>query len=214
MKIFIDLDDVIFNAKKFKKDLTKVFIKNGISCPEFDISYRSFSWNLRGKPRYYDPQEQIDFLSSEKDIDRKKLMKNINSLMVDLRKYIFKDFYKFIKYFPKKELYLITYGNKKFQEKKVRNSGISKYFERIVITDRPKANAIEKLIKRDKIKKGEILYFIDDRIEYIENVKKKYPKIATFFIKRKEGRCKDKKNKYCDFEVGNLGDVLRVICNF
>ncbi len=213
MRIFIDFDDVIFNAKKFKKDLIKVFIKNGISRPEFNRSYRGFSGNPRRKPGCYDPQEQIDFLSSEKDIDRKKLMKDIDSLMVDLKKYVFKDSYKFIKHFPKKELYLVTYGNKKFQEKKVRNSGIGKYFKRIVIINRPKADAIEKLIKRDKIKKGEGLYFIDDRIGHVKNVKKKYPRAATFFIKRKEGRYKDKKNKYCDFEAENLRDVLKVICN-
>jgi hypothetical protein len=74
-----------------------------------------------------------------------------------------------------------------------------------------KAKALEKVLKKDKPAKKEKIYFIDDRVEQIGDVKKKFPQAITIFVKRNEGRYNDKRNKYCDFQIKNLNEALKII---
>ena len=46
---------------------------------------------------------------------------------------------------------------------------------------------------------------------FVEDVKKRYPRVITFLVKRREGRYNDKKNRHCDFEVKNLKEAAKLI---
>lgn len=212
MKIFIDFDDVIFNTGKFKKELTKVFLNNGIAKDVFEKYYYDYPVRQKnGKLKKYDPLKHIERIKKNMKIPAADLKKALDKFTGDTKKYVFRDAEIFLKSFNKNDLYLVSYARTKFQENKIKNSGISKYFKKMVIIDELKSSAIKEFFRKDKIKKEEGLYFLDDRVEQIESVKKKYPFIVTILVKRKEGRYSDEKNKYCDFEVKNLEEVKEII---
>ncbi|MFZ2193748.1 MAG: hypothetical protein WAV31_05890, partial [Candidatus Moraniibacteriota bacterium] len=73
MKLFIDFDDVLFNAKKFKTDLINIFIKNGVSKLEFENSYYSFRKKDQALGKYYDLKKQISALKKIKRLNHEKL---------------------------------------------------------------------------------------------------------------------------------------------
>lgn len=214
MKIFIDFDDVIFNTGKFKKELVRIFLNNGVANDVFEKYYYDYPIRQKnGKLKKYDPREHIRRIKESIRIPTADLEKALDKLTGDTREYVFRDVEDFLKNFNKNDSYLVSYAKTGFQESKIKNAGIEKYFKKMVIVDELKSSAIRELFKKDKIKKEEKLYFLDDRIEQIESVKKKYPFIATIFVRRKEGRYNDERNKYCDFEVKNLKQAVKIILN-
>ncbi|HLN18696.1 MAG TPA: hypothetical protein VK255_00825 [Patescibacteria group bacterium] len=212
MKIFIDFDDVIFNAKRFKKDLIGVFSKNGITRQEFDNSYYTFQKKAQMEGRYYDPKNQIKVLKKRFKIDNKKLEKDLDVFLSDMKKYVFPDVYGFLSNFPKNDLFLITYGHVRFQKKKIRNSGINKFFRRTLVSKDNKINIVlESCRKYSFSPEREDILLIDDRPEQIEKTEAIRKKIRTFRMCRPEGRYSDLLCIDKDWEVKDLKEVQKII---
>jgi len=210
MKIFIDFDDVIFNTKQFKSDLAEVFFKHGISKDLYEKSY--YDPNDKRSIRTYDPRAQILRIKNGVDVDEYELLNGIKVFMEDASKYVFKDFFSFVKKYDQKNVYVVSYGDIKFQEEKINSSGIKKYIDNIFIGDRLKSVMVENFLEKNKNIQEEKIFFIDDRIEQIQDVKKKTPNIVTMFLKRPEGRYQKMiKDEYCDFEVHNLQEAQEAI---
>lgn len=211
MKIFIDFDDVIFNTKKFVVDYKKIFNYHGIGEDVYEKYYYDYPANKNKKFKKYDAGMHIREIGKNFSIDIKKIEKDINKFIRNTRKYIFEDTYTFIRQFRKKDLNIFSFPKIKFQEAKIKNSGIKKYFNRSILTDEPKAKAIMELIKKDRINKKEAIYFIDDRLEHIEDVKKKIPKIIEILLTRREGRHKYSSKGNSDYKAINLNEVVKII---
>lgn len=212
MKIFIDFDDVIFNAKKFKKDLVAVFQKNGITRQEFENSYYTFQKKAQAEGKHFDPRLQAKVLKKRFEIDTKKLEKDLDRFLKNLKKYVFPDVSEFLSNFSKKDLFLITYGHARFQKKKIRNSEMGKFFRRTLISKDNKINIVmEACRKYDFSPMREDIIIIDDRPEQIEKTEKAQKKIRTFRMCRPEGRYSDLICLDKDWEVKNLKEILKVI---
>jgi len=211
MKIFIDFDDVLFNTKSFVVDIKKIFEKNGVSEEIFKKYYRDSEVKKgEGIVRKYNPYKQIERIKTQ-GFKTQKIEKEFRKLLKDTRKYLFEDGMEFLKEFKDEDLYVVSYGDKKFQEEKINNSGIAKYFKKIIIVDVSKAVAIRKILKNKNIKNREALIFIDDREKFLKDIKKSYPGMATFLMKRIEGRYNDERTNYCDFEVKSFDEILNMI---
>lgn len=86
----------------------------------------------------------------------------------------------------KKELFLVTNGNKKRQLKKIKNLGISKYFNHIYILDgkkkkfKPSIYSLNSLLKKIEFKNTVMIG--DSKIdeEFAKNLKIKYIKFYTY----------------------------------
>jgi len=210
MKIFIDFDDVLFNTKRFKLGYLKCFEKYGVSKEMFDECY--YDPLSRGSIKKYDPAKHIRRIFAKHKNIKRELEKEIVKFTTDTKKYIFPDVLEFVKKNKRNDLFIISYSKTDLQKAKIANSGISNFFKAVEITNKLKSGAIGMLLKKEKIKcSEEAVYFIEDRAEQIENVKKKYPQIKTILLKRKGGRYFDEKNSYCDFECANLSQVKKVI---
>jgi len=211
MKFFIDFDDVLFNTKLFKSDIIKIFENNGISEEIFNRYYKDGS-EKKGdsKVRKYNPRKQIRKMKIA-GIETEKIEKEVIGLLKNTKKYLFSDGIDFLKEFRQEELYAVSFGDAKFQKEKIESSGIKKYFKKILIVSFSKAIGIKKVLSRKNIKPGEALIFIDDREKFLKDIKKSYPGIVTFFMKRSEGRYDDERTKYCDFEVKNFDEILKII---
>lgn len=211
MKIFIDFDDVLFNTKDFKNDIRRIFEKNGVSEKIFSKYYKEFpTRKKKGEIRKYNPREQIRKIK-KLGIKIGGIERDFSNLLKKSKKYIFNDGIKFLNKFKKEELYIVSYGDKKFQTEKIENSGIGNYFKKILIADTSKAVGIRKALRNKNIEPGEAIIFIDDRVKFLRDIKKSYPGMVTIHMKRKEGRFFDKKTRYCDFEAENFDEAIKIL---
>lgn len=214
MKIFIDFDDVILNTKKFKKDLFGVFSAYGISREEYENSY--YDPNDQNPVKMHSIGDQIRRLQKNNFFDEKALREDLENFFTkNTSCCVFADVFDFAASHKNDEMCVLTFGNKVFQEKKIINSKIREHFANIIITDKSKAAALKEELRKKKFLPGEKIFFIDDRTEQLENVKREFPDIITIFIKRPEGRFQEMvKNDYCDFEVHNLRETEEIIKKF
>ncbi|KKP79743.1 MAG: hypothetical protein A2271_00370 [Candidatus Moranbacteria bacterium RIFOXYA12_FULL_35_19] len=211
MKIFVDFDDVLFNTRKFVIDYKKIFKSYGISEKIYDKYYYNYPVNKNKSFKKYNSIMHVREIGKNFPINARKIEKDIDNFIKNTRKYIFKDAYEFVSKYSKKDLYIISFPKIGFQEKKIKNSGMNKYFEKSISTSGLKSNVIRELIKEKKIEKNETIYFIDDRLESIEDMKKKNPQIITILLGRKEGRHKYLGKGNSDYKAVNLGKVLKII---
>jgi FMN phosphatase YigB (HAD superfamily) len=173
MKIFLDFDDVLFHTKKFTIDYRAIFRKRGVKKEIYTKYYYAYPCNEKKDFKRYNPQEHVKAIGKNFPINAQKLKKDISKFIEDTRPYVFTDVQSFIKNFSKKDLYLISFPKIKFQLAKIKNSGLEKFFKRTILANAGKAEALNRQIRKDKIKKGERIYFIDDRLEKIEEMKEK-----------------------------------------
>lgn len=212
MKIFIDFDDVLFNTKKFRKDFEKIFKDSGITKEIFDKYYYTYPDKIsKGVIQMYNPEKHLERIEKKAGIRTEQLGKKIKKFILDTSAYIFSDSFNFLDKFDKQGLFLVSFGKADFQNKKIYNSGLKKYFKKIIITDKLKAKIIQKTLGAERKEKDEKIFFIDDRIEQMRSVKKENKKIITILLQRKEGRYKDACDKYCDQRAENLKETLKII---
>ena len=129
MKIYIDFDGTLFNNNKHYHKLINIFKKYNIK--------EEYINNLTNNKNY----KNLDTLAKEiitKNKLDKSIINEINTIYSnDL---IYKDTIPFLeKYKEEHELILLTLGNKKYQFKKIKSTNISKYFKKIIITNKDKS---------------------------------------------------------------------------
>lgn len=212
MKIFIDFDDVIFNTKKFREDLKEVFLGFGVSKEMYEGTY--FDTEYKGLVRSHDPAGQISRIKGLMDVDGKSLMDAINSFMKRASEYVFPDFVPLVKSCGADNTYVVSYGNVRFQLEKIKASGIEKITKNIFVAEELKTDMVEKIIEDRHISGDEKKFFIDDRVEHLDDMEEKFPEIVTIWMRRPEGRWSDVANgKTYDFESHDLIEAGNIINN-
>lgn len=207
MKIFIDFDDVLFNTRDFSRNYKKIFEECGVCKDIFHELYYDYPQKDKtGKLKKYDYNKHVTRIGEECQMDTRELQKKVSNLISNTSKYLFPDVLDFLKAFNRSSLFLVSFGKTEFQKSKIMNSGIKDFFQEINIVDELKSGPISRFAKND-----EKIYFLDDRIEQVEDVKKNFPKSVTFLVDREEGRFDDEHNEYCDFVVKDLKEALGLI---
>jgi FMN phosphatase YigB (HAD superfamily) len=206
-KIFIDFDDTLFNTAALKKALIKAFKANGVSRADFIASYKDYPTVTKSGLKKYNPDQQIEILHKRLGINKAKIKNDLRKLVESSGKFVFRDARPFLREFGKNNVCLVSFARTKFQCQKIKFSGLVGEFSKVVVSDKSKAEVIEKNIGRDKAK----IIFIDDRIDQIDFVKKKFPRSVTFLMARRAGRFKERDSKFVDFEVKNLKEAEKII---
>jgi FMN phosphatase YigB (HAD superfamily) len=206
MKIFLDFDDTVFNTKKFKEEIVKIFSNNGVSKDEFDKTYCDLTKTKKG---LYDPRKHLELMNWPQKSSYKQAKKDFDDLFKKLNQYIFDDFYDFVKKFEKKNLFLISFGNSYFQKKKIKSSGIEGYFKKIKIVEK---NNKGSFIKKNT-RKGEQVFLIDDRPEQLEKAKNEISRLILIRMKRKDSRYNNLENNADVFEAEDLNEAEKIIKN-
>lgn len=208
MLIFLDFDDVLFNTNKFKDGYFELFKKKGVSREIFEKFYYN---STTDKVERYRPVSHVKRVCKELKLNYSDFKKDVLEFVGNTSEYIFKDTVNFLDNFYKKELCLVSFSKTDFQKLKIMNSGVADYFFNIKIVNELKGGVINKVIKSKKVKNNQTFYFIDDRVEHLTDAKIKNPNLVTILLLRKEGRYKDRKNKYCDYKASNFSEVLKII---
>lgn len=209
MKIFLDFDDVIFNTKRLSSDFKNLFFQSGIS----EDTFKKYYYN---EDNSYDPWAQIKKIQAESGKDLSGLEKSISGLVGNLTDYVFDDFWDFSKKIGKENIFILSYGDVNFQTLKIKNSETDRYANMLDIVEGLKSEAIKNALPKIHLAEKEAIYFIDDRVGFLEEVKKEIPQIKTILVKRPDGRYNDECNEYCNFEIKDLqqaGEIILSACS-
>lgn len=203
MIVVFDLDYTTLDSIKFKNDLGKTI---GLSHKEFKVSYNKYFRDKINYPslyRHYSPSKHLQILKKDNIIDSvKNCQKKVDLYLKKIDNYLFPEAENIIKRFKNKgnKLILISFGNKSWQKNKIDNLKIKKLFNKIVIVDKSKHEALNFLKKS----KEEILIINDNAYEIIE-MQKAIGKCEVCLI-----RGPYSKNVEHNLKVYNIKDCLKM----
>jgi FMN phosphatase YigB (HAD superfamily) len=202
VKIFIDFDDTLFNAKKFKRSFEDIFIEQGISRKNFRKTY-----DQAKKKAIYFLENHIYILESDFVFDKKIIKSKLKLFFSDLTKFIYTDSWKFLNQFPRKDLFILSFGQHSFQRKKIKGSKTDEKVSKIIITQSRKIRAIHEFVKKYNCH-HEKLIFIDNKAEFLEKVEKVDHKILMIQMMRNKS---EKIAKHADYRVRNFNEAIKII---
>lgn len=204
MKIVIDFDDTIFNTYLFVQEIIKHFKRVGFTSEEFKEIYKK----SKEKMKDFDQKTVVDLFFRLKPYDKESVVGEIDSLIERSEEFIFPDFRKFANDNYRRNLILLSFGITEFQKRKIDNSGIQNYFDKIYITDKDKVVDIEHIYR--KYPEDQIL-FIDDKAVEIDKVKEKFSDIITIKMERPRGGHVKIKSEKTDYVAKNFKEVEAII---
>lgn len=193
MLIVFDLDGVLFDVKKFKEALRKIFNGFGISNDLFDQTYQ-LSKKDKG---YYQWRLQIDVLGAQNlKVNFNGLKEKLEDFLKNCREFLFVETKNVLAKLKKEnKLFLLTFGDRELHlEMKIKNCGLEKYFDRIIFAGSPfKDEEIRELIETHP---GEEIIFIEDNHKAVEKIRELFPHQLKVVEKQPDESLKKSLEKY------------------
>ncbi len=206
VKIFIDFDDVIFNTDRFKDGRIAIFKKHGIDKKTVLKTYGE----LKAAGERYTISKHIRAVARKKRIASESgLDASFKRFMCNLTHYVFPDAHAFLGHYQKESLYLLSFGDRVFQSQKIEKSGVKKYFKRIIITQGDKGSEIRAIRAAGKLTNKDIIVFIDNSDEHIQEVHS-IKDVITIQLLRRQGKVLQK-STYADYYAATLCDATKII---
>lgn len=180
IKLFIDFDSTIFNTEGFKRKFFDIFERHGFSDADIIATYRETCLNYK-----YSPENHLKRLVERKEVNAKIIRKELRGIY----KFVPDEMYFDTKIFldsinkDKFEVMMLSMGDKVFQKRKIDNSGVAQYFDKIYICEEQKWNYLKKLRLGDQK-----FYVIDDRSDTISNIAETFPASIPILIRRRKIR--------------------------
>jgi len=206
MKIIFDFDHTLFDTRRLGRELKKSFRKLGISEKLFDDTFR----RTEGTRGYYYPQRQFKLIHQQRnEISIPKIKERFEEAINKSPAFLYKDALSFLKKWQEKaDLFLLSFGETKFQTEKIKQSGIKKFFKEVIVTqDIDKKKPFKKNFQGNKK-----IIFIEDNPMALFEVKKSLPEVITVRINRGEEKYfKEKNNKNIDFSIKNLKELEEIL---
>ncbi len=200
--VLLDFDRTLFDTDNFLFEIKKIFKTIGINENTFISSYK--------KVKPYNIKKHLDLLKLNRQ-NKSLIQAKLNKLADNSKKYLFSDTIKFLKFLNKNNIkcILVTYGNKEFQNNKIKKSNIKIYLDDIYITsnNQNKINIYKNIITKNKNKS---FIIIDDLKTNTENVTKKINHMNSIRINRNKNNTEISNfEKY--YEVKNLDQAKKII---
>lgn len=208
-KIFVDFDGTIFNTMVFRDEMFKIFYKYGFNLDEIKKTYFDESLDYK-----YSPLGQLDRLFDIRKFEILEAKQDFIKLFETASKYLYNDTLGFLRETSKLsgfDLCLFTLGDIEFQKSKVENSDILKFFKEAYYTDIDKWIFLDKIVKKD-----EKFILIDDRLDNVREISKKYQKSVCLQILRRDVDNLDPTLNVKPFDgvkINQLADAMPLIFN-
>ncbi len=207
MKIILDFDDTIFNTYGLLSNFLEVYKKAGFKEEEFYIGYQK----VKERFKDFDLKLIVDMLYDLKQFDKNKVEKEIDCILEKTDLHVYSDFVDFTKNFKRTNLILLSYGTTKFQKEKIERSKIVPLLNEIIITKNDKADDFKNITRKYGSEK---IFFIDDRADQIDSVKKNFSQVITLKMERLQGRYTKTKSELTDYIVKDFYEAKNVILKF
>jgi FMN phosphatase YigB (HAD superfamily) len=173
-EVILDLDYTLFDTARFKQALAQSLNKFGVKADMYFKTYPLAVVKHNGQYSY-SINRHLHLLKKQViNLPILKSHKQINNVVAHSYLYLYPDTIAFLKLLHKHnfKLILVTRGNKIFQRRKVNNSGLSEYFNKVVTLNDLKVIVLKKLTKRfDQV------FFVSDYEEELRQVKHDLPQL-------------------------------------
>ncbi|MFA5747061.1 MAG: HAD hydrolase-like protein [Candidatus Paceibacterota bacterium] len=207
MRLVLDFDHTLYSTKSLYEAIKAAFAGLGVSDELFQQTFQ----DSKGKGRDYKPARQMKLIEKQTGIKGSKMQKAFAGTLKVSPKFLYPDTIDFLKNHQKIDtLFMLSYGEEKFQKMKVASAKISKYFRKVKITrDIGKSKPFKALLS-----KKEKVLFLEDNPQALMDVKKVYPQVIAVRIRRGEGKyAETPDNEYIDFQIKNLQELEEIIDN-
>lgn len=181
MNYYLDFDYTLFDTYSFREELYKILETNGIDRTELPLTAE----NKDNNQKLLNIKEVFKKLSKEKNIPLKNFIMPLERMYERGHEYLYSDAIEFLEYLKSKghKIYVLTWGEKGYQEEKIKIAKIDKYFDKIIFAERLK-------YELDDIDYANGI-FIDDSVRDLEGLYNKQAK-QVFRIKRTNGKNSNK----------------------
>lgn len=141
MDYYIDFDNTLYNTSKLKQNIieaiTKTCIKQNNKL-QYDVIFAECT-QLFCKERIYNIYNLCEFINSKYGVNEQMLKKEVNNVIKNGKKFVFDDTVNFLLDLTKNGVkpILLTYTDEKnleYQKRKIKGSGLSKFFKQIIYT--------------------------------------------------------------------------------
>jgi L-threonylcarbamoyladenylate synthase len=198
-----DFDNTLFCDTRFLHDLKVLFASFGITESMFEKDYQYH----RNKKALYSPFIQYRRIKKAHRLERSEraFRKAYHEKFQNLEKYLHPGAVKMLSVLSRhSKLAVVSYGASAFQRIKIKSSHIEKYFDRILISEDTKTDEVLFL---SNLWKKERVVFIDDKEEYVDDVKRKLP--DTFVLQMHAPCCvKRTHSRIIDGSIQHLSELV------
>ncbi len=204
--LVIDFDGVLFDDARFKKDYESLFRRAGVREEIYQKTY-----DTTKKQGHYDPRIHIHLAlggASGASVIEKNLFSQIKKFLDQSFRYLFGDVKGFLQFLKDEEvrMVLLSTGDAAFQNQKIAKSGLTDFFDDIVIIPHAsKTNALDQIIRKMR---PESVLFIDDKREVVEHIKKSFPSV---YVAQMQRGSTTPAAQHIDFFVKNFTDLKEYI---
>lgn len=174
---FVDLDDTIFDTRRFKEDIYNVFKSSGISREDFSVAYK----RAAEKPEFgyfrYTFEGQIQAVRDAGFKVADEALKSLQDLLKN--NYLISDVKDFLKYLKsiKVKLILLTAGVPEFQSAKIESIKIADYFDEMI-----KIEGGKNLVLKPFVEAGDKIAFINDNLKENIMIKNSFPGVTVLTV--------------------------------
>lgn len=191
--IIFDLDSTLLNTRALKETLDSIFFKYDL---DFNVSYKQIV--------NYSTEKHLAMLPSDKQAEARR---DIDEVFKKLPKFLFNDVQNF---FQDRKAFgykcsIVTRGDIEFQKQKI--VALKEYipFDVYYVEKESKA---EKILEISKPR--DVVYFVDNMLEELVDVKKNFPTVITVLIKRYNEPALEKFSE-ADHVIISLEDLKKIL---
>ncbi len=202
MKVFVDFDDVLFNTGAFVAHLKSIFADFGINEELFTETYNAMRTDAHGGNFCYRFDQHVAKIREYKAIDEQALVGALEAALKDTEAFVFADSRDFLQFLTERghDVRVLSFGDQGFQTNKIQASGITPFVREVIVTNEDKDVAMGNILGSS----ADPAYFFDDRVFFLESVKKAFPQVITVLVQRPEGRFQDTATPLCDERAETL----------
>ncbi|MFH1200810.1 MAG: hypothetical protein V1484_00570 [bacterium] len=166
MKFIFDFDDVLFHTNsKFRENIYSKLGRVGI-LPD---PIKEYIERERENKESFSLKTMVIHFSIEKNLYKE--------IMDECKNFVNKELLEIINKIGKENCFIISYGQKEYQQDKIKRAGIASLFSEIKIVLGSKKEAVERICAKYK---DEEVIFIDDKAHHFKDLDfKKYPNLKT-----------------------------------
>lgn len=167
IKVFVDLDDTIFDTQSFKRDIFEVFVNccSGMNLETVSERYKDFM----ARHGNFDPYEFAKEFEQD-GANPDEIVSQISSIAENSSKYLFENRLREIKSrfdSDNYEFILFTKGLQSIQEAKVKACDLGNQFDQIIYVEGRKPEAL-----KEAIESGERFILFEDREDTLDEIGK------------------------------------------
>jgi FMN phosphatase YigB (HAD superfamily) len=172
----LDFDDTLFDTQKYKCARQKSLENIGVSEEIFWKTYKLVRKNEHGEMVYSDIRHAEALVHFGFEVE--KVMEQFENINNELEKFVFADTHYFLESLKKsgETLLLLSLGDPRIQEMKVKGSGIHDYFERTFFVMDSKVHMVQHILEHHK---PEQVWFINDKVQETQEVVSSFPNIKV-----------------------------------